>query len=732
MNIKSIRNNVSPVKFIFFSLLISTSFQLIGIYLLLQQPWIGIQTQPDIKSGFVRITDIMPYSPADQSLHLNKEQIITKLNNKNQTIILTYQGRDEYLSAANFQNLDWLIRQQKIVWEILKSSDFISITTQDNSVTSLLTKQYTPISGIPMYVWLLCLIHILLPLIGIFVWMHKPKSLESILLYFAGLSYSLFGAIFLVLYQRELTLNPELILPLTSLANASLLLLGFILGGILTYYPKKVISTKFLVVYFIVWLLLSLNYYTRWFELPYHIFILQFIILYAIMFMVSYQQWTDSKGNPINRVTLLVLHVSTQLPAGLTIILYAIPTTLGYESYITPLVAHFLMITMFIGWAIGILRFRLFEVEYWLFKILLWVLSGIAIIIIDMIIVAWLGLSLNHALGLAIIITGFIYFPIRQWLITKFIPLNKPTLQEFLSIFNGIIANSITDEDFEKSWKEILAIKFSPLNISSNSIKNKESEKKLSIITNNGFGLLVPMLVKDKYYTLNGKYSGAYLFNTNDVVITNSLFEIACITHHASQMRHQAIQEERQRIMHDLHDTVGARLLTMINRSTNLQEAQQARETLRILRDTVKLSLQSTPMDIANCLADWRNELINRTECLGIALNWQYSDTLYDLWFMPQQILDITNIFRELISNALKHAQPTSLFVDATYLNTNFILKISHNGVTTPATQWQEGTGLASLKKRINKLAGTYKVDQESNYVTTTVSLTLKPIQQEE
>lgn len=709
---------------------ISTSFQVISIYLLLQQPWIGIQTQPDIKSGFVRITDITPYSPADQSVHLNEKQIITKLNNGNQSIALTYQGRDEYLSAANFQNLDWLIQQQKIIWGILKSSDFISITTQDNTVISLITKQYTPISAIPMYVWLLCFVHILLPLIGIFVWMQKPQSIESILLYFAGLSYSLFGAVFLVLYQRELTLNPELILPLTSSANASLLLLGFILGGILTYYPKKVISIHFLAVYFIIWLLLSLNYYIRWIELPYHIFILQFIILYVIMFMVSYQQWVDSKGNPINRVTLLVLHVSTQLPAGLTIILYAIPTTLGYESYITPLVSHFLMTTMFIGWAIGILRFRLFEVEYWLFKILLWVLSGIAIILMDMIIVVWLGLSLNYALGLATLITGFIYFPVRQWLITKLTPLNKPALQEFLPIFNKTIANSITDEDFEKSWKEILTIKFSPLKIS-NSIEINKPENKSSTITDNGLKLITPMLIKDKYYILNGKYSGAYLFNKNDVIITNSLFEIARITHHASQMRHQAIQEERQRIMHDLHDTVGARLLTMINRSTNLQEAQQARETLKILRDTVKLSLQSNPMNIANCLADWRNELVSRTEYLGINLNWQHSDTLSDLWFMPQQILDITNIFRELVSNALKHAQPTNLCVDATYLNANFILKISHNGVTTPSTQWQEGTGLNSLKKRINKLSGNYKVDQEKNRITTTISLAIKPMQQE-
>jgi signal transduction histidine kinase len=697
------RLSFPPAIFILLTLLVTTALQGMALYTLMQQPWTGIQTRPDSKSGHIRITAITADSPAAEQTRLQPLQILTQLQTTTVAIRLTNDGRDEYLSAGNYAELDKRIVHQTALWRALTSGQNITLTTQTGERVTFLPQRFTPLSGIPGYIWVLLPFHILLPLVGSLVWLYKPHTLESMFLYLAGISYSLFGAVFCMLYQREFTLDPTLILPLTALGNASMFLLGLSLCAILTYYPQRVLGLKALWVYAGLWLILSLNYHFRWAEAPLHIFIFQFLVLYVAMVLVSYRQWRAAQRNPVNRVTLLVLHFSTQVPTGLTILLYAIPTVLGKEPFITPLIAHIFIMSMFGGWVAGIVRFRLFEAEYWCFKSLMWAFGGSLVIASDILLVGLLKLSETYALGLSIVVAGFVYFPLRQWILGRFTASDRQTLREFLPTFSAAIADAVSPPAFEASWKNALQQRFQPLHIA---LLPEDTAQGNARLENHGLHLFVPTLQGNGLYQITGKHLGAHLFGKIDITMAHSLLSIARMVSNASEARHRAVLEERQRIMHDLHDTVGARLLTMSHTLPTHEHQAEARETLQVLRDTVKLSLKQAPLRFGDHLADWRAELTGRLEAKSIELVWESDEKLDSMAINPRHTLELTNILRELVTNSLKHAKPTKLYVSVTRMNNHLTLYVANDGTARPPENWQEGTGLTSLRRRASALQG--------------------------
>lgn len=701
--------SLPPAAFIVLTLLLTTALQGLAVYGLTQQPWTGIQTRPDLGSGLVRITAIIPGSPASQT-QLQPGQQLVALSTAAGSLPLTASGRDEYLSAATYAALDQRVASQAALWAALSSGKAVTLTTQDGQNSRLTPQRHTPLGGIPGYVWLLLPLHVLLPLIGSLVWLYKPYTLESTFLYVAGVSYSFFGSVFCVLYQREFVLDPEWILPLTALGNASMFLLGLALCAILTYYPQRVLGLKALLAYAGLWLGLSLNYYFRWVETPLHIFIFQFLVLYVAMVLVSYRQWRAARQNPVNRVTLLVLHFSTQVPTGLTILLYAIPTMLGKEPFITPLIAHVFIISMFGGWAAGILRFRLFEAEYWCFKSLMWAFGGSLVVATDILLVGLLELSGAYALGLAVVIAGFVYFPLRQWVLGRFAPSDRQSLQDFLPTFSASIAHAVTRQAFEASWQQALRQRFQPLNLAS--LEGMDTDSNQIRLGENGLHLFVPMLQGGKAYRVTGKHLGAHLFGRADMAMAESLLAIARMVSEASEARQRAVLEERQRIMHDLHDTVGARLLTLSHELPTPEHQKSARETLQLLRDTVKLSLKQTPLRLGEHLADWRVETVGRAEAAGIPLRWEADEGLENHELSPRQALELAHILRELVTNALKHAQPAWLGVAFTLEGDWLGVCVSHDGVADPPENWLEGTGLGSLRRRLGVLQGEISMEQ--------------------
>ena len=75
----------------------------------------------------------------------------------------------------------------------------------------------------------------------------------------------------------------------------------------------------------------------------------------------------------------------------------------------------------------------------------------------------------------------------------------------------------------------------------------------------------------------------------------------------------QFTQQERRRIASDLHDDLGAKLLTIVHTSDSARIPQLAREALDEMRLSVR-GLAGKPVRLDEALADWRAEVMTRLQ----------------------------------------------------------------------------------------------------------------------
>ena len=79
----------------------------------------------------------------------------------------------------------------------------------------------------------------------------------------------------------------------------------------------------------------------------------------------------------------------------------------------------------------------------------------------------------------------------------------------------------------------------------------------------------------------------------------------------------QVTERERKRIAADLHDDLGAKLLTIVHTSDSERISTLAREALEEMRLSVR-GLTGRPVRLADALGDWRAEVVSRLGQAGI------------------------------------------------------------------------------------------------------------------
>ena len=170
-------------------------------------------------------------------------------------------------------------------------------------------------------------------------------------------------------------------------------------------------------------------------------------------------------------------------------------------------------------------------------------------------------------------------------------------------------------------------------------------------------------------------------------------------------LRIEAIAYERERIYNDLHDDLGARLLSLIHAAPTPQQADQARAILQDLRDVVTRS-RGTPGTLGDVLADIRNEAAQRLAAINIDLAWQEIDALPNPPLDTERALHLHRIVREAISNTIRHAQARRLRVRLRFSGGRLDLELTDDGEGVDATTARAGTGMRSMRDHAAELAG--------------------------
>lgn len=168
--------------------------------------------------------------------------------------------------------------------------------------------------------------------------------------------------------------------------------------------------------------------------------------------------------------------------------------------------------------------------------------------------------------------------------------------------------------------------------------------------------------------------------------------------------REQAAAVERERIYHDLHDDVGAKLMTMMHSAPDPRTADLARALHQDLRDVVSRA-QSPPPSLLAALADIRDETGQRLSAVGAELAWEQAADVPDHALDAAASLHLFRIVREAVSNALLHARARHLRIRVRHGGHALLLDVTDDGAGW-ATPPKPSRGMSGMQKRASAMHG--------------------------
>ena len=189
----------------------------------------------------------------------------------------------------------------------------------------------------------------------------------------------------------------------------------------------------------------------------------------------------------------------------------------------------------------------------------------------------------------------------------------------------------------------------------------------------------------------------------------------------------QVTERERKRIAADLHDDLGAKLLTIVHTSNDERISTLAREALEEMRLSVR-GLTGKPVRLSDALGDWRAEVISRLAQSGVEGEWSSPpDEEVTGTLSARAFVQTTRILREAVSNIIKHSGASHCSVRCGIAQGDFQMVIQDNGNGIPLEldgKLDKGHGMASMKGRAKQLQGQCLVESGPGYGTV-IRLTL-------
>jgi signal transduction histidine kinase len=188
----------------------------------------------------------------------------------------------------------------------------------------------------------------------------------------------------------------------------------------------------------------------------------------------------------------------------------------------------------------------------------------------------------------------------------------------------------------------------------------------------------------------------------------------------------QVTERERKRIAADLHDDLGAKLLTIVHTSESERISTLAREALEEMRLSVR-GLTGKPMRLADALADWRAETVSRLGQTNIEADWAGPADEVEHLLSARTYVQTTRILREAVSNIIKHSGASHCKVRTSVSDADFGLMVQDNGKGIPMEldgRLDRGHGMSSMKHRAKQMRGQCLVESGPGYGTV-IRLTL-------
>jgi signal transduction histidine kinase len=336
-------------------------------------------------------------------------------------------------------------------------------------------------------------------------------------------------------------------------------------------------------------------------------------------------------------------------------------------------------------------------------------LAGISTVAtsIDLLFVAVFSFSQFASLTLSLFLALGAYAAIRQWLLTQMMGARALTTERMFEHLYRIAREvEARPERAADRMIELLRNVFEPLET-----VRSQGMAKQSRITSNGAVLLVPLPNLMQGPSLDGLVAlrfaerGKRLFAPEDARLADRILEqlMRALAHDRAVERGRT--EERVRIAQDLHDDIGARLLTLMYKAQSQEMEDYVRHTLQDLK-TLTRGLAAKNHSLALAAAEWKTDISSRLDAVRCELEWD-AQFDQDVTLSMVQWSSLTRILRELVSNVLSHSRATVVRIECRLIRGQMTIQIADDGVGRDPATWSHGLGLGGIRKRVKLMGGT-------------------------
>lgn len=689
-----------------------TSFILVAlaVYLATHTPWLGLELSYDEGQALPRVMEINN-PDITGSLHVGDHLASISLEDASRTASLKgFQLRVEPPSYATFSEHNALLEREDTLASLLKQPK-VSVTTSTGNTVGLEVQQRRPISSLGYEFWLFNLFGLVAWNISLAVWAIRPRETAAQLLCSSGAGFfiaTLFNSIY---KSRELALPQELFLAYSRANHLGLSIMLFSLLALMAYYPRRITRISPAIYLLPLFVFHQVNETFQWIEWPFHAYYVPVFLLYLAGVVVAIYQWRISASFPLDRAALKWMLVSIFIIMGLGMAIYFLPLALFGEAAFPQWAMVGTASLLYIGFAFGIVRYRLFDVDRWWLAIWAWFLGGLTIVAFDFALISVINIHPTAALAIAVILVGWIYFPLRQIAWKKLHP-NIVDQDDLLTSHVEQIVQAMPPQRTDHLWMRLLLNAYKPAH--ANIISKRTKSVSLS---DNGALMVVPLLIATGAIQLTLPGHGSRLFSMKDRKHIEGLLVIAKRILAAHESERFAVQRERERIVRDLHDDVGGHLLTLLRRAPSQELEKPAHKALKALRESMRI-LDGNPLqDLTVSLEDMKVEVEEKLTNTDVALYWQQSIEDDSLEITMRQAINLNHILSEAVNNAIEHANTKHLQIRFAADTKNIALTVENDGARKPGPDKKltRGRGLNNMSVRTSELGGHFKFSIENS-----------------
>jgi signal transduction histidine kinase len=195
----------------------------------------------------------------------------------------------------------------------------------------------------------------------------------------------------------------------------------------------------------------------------------------------------------------------------------------------------------------------------------------------------------------------------------------------------------------------------------------------------------------------------------------------------------RALEQERLRIAHDIHDDLGARVtqislvsamaqnssaISVAARSDFARISQMARDTVSALYETVwAVNPENDNLDaLGNYLCQMVHQLCEQAQ---LSCRLRVPELARDVQVASQLRHNVILAVKEAINNIIKHARATEVVFQVTFERNVLTISIHDDGSGFNLAKTATGNGLSNMKQRLQTLGGRCDIESAAQKGTT-------------